>query len=80
MIVLKIHRANPAPALPTNKNAPQDCKAFGMKNLKRGGRVYRLWLGSTSTHDFFDLFFEEGDIHQGSMPEKFRQNGCITMH
>ena len=35
MIVLKIHRANPAPALPTNKNAPQDCEAFGVENETR---------------------------------------------
>ena len=35
MIVLKIHRANPAPALPTNKNAPQDCEAFGAENETR---------------------------------------------
>ena len=32
MIVLKIHRANPAPALPTNKNAPYCCEAFGAEN------------------------------------------------
>ena len=35
MIVLKSHRANPAPALPTNKNAPQDCEAFGAENETR---------------------------------------------
>ena len=35
MIVLKIHRANPAPALPTNKNAPHGCEAFGAENETR---------------------------------------------
>ena len=35
MIVLEIHRANPAPALPTNKNAPHGCEAFGAENETR---------------------------------------------
>ena len=35
MIVLEIHRANPAPALPTNKNAPNGCEAFGAENETR---------------------------------------------
>ena len=35
MIVLEIHRANPAPALPPNKNAPHGCEAFGAENETR---------------------------------------------